>query len=546
MRRTPPLAFPRTTAEPFDVNIVLGTTTSGAPAFLSIEELLSTRLLVQGNSGSGKSHLLRRLIEQSAQAVQQVVVDPEGDFASLAQVFNHIVIDAASQSENGMRQIARRTRQSRVSVVVTLEHLDTERQMRYAGAFLNGLFDIDRQFWTPALVVVDEAQLFAPAVAGEVSDESRKTSLEAMTNLMCRGRKRGLAGIIATQRLAKLAKNVAAEASNFLMGRTFLDIDMQRAADLLGIDRRQAEMFRDLECGRFVGLGPALSRRPVSISIGEVRTHSNASGAKLLPLPERSQEEARGLLFQANAPQIPRYVPEKTLGTEALLATMTERPLPEMMPEDRPEPGPDSDAEAISEVETVPVAPPPAPAPHADTTAVPVEAERSETNPKDGIEAILEALFSEPGATGRSVAKLYDEFLARCRKRRLSGRVLDIVHFRRRLVLAQAGITPAVAELPGWPQAVAIAQRLDEAFQGLFLHLASAAIQDLPCPSDTMIAQACGTHSPRRALGLLARMQALGIVDIYEELNGQRVVVLTELQWRTAPGDTGDAPSWIS
>jgi DNA helicase HerA-like ATPase len=92
------------------------------------------------------------------------------------------------------------------------------------------------------LVVVDEAQLFAPAVAGEVSDEARKVSLGAMTNLMCRGRKRGLAGVIATQRLAKLAKNVAAEASNFLMGRTFLDIDMARAADLLGMERRQAEI----------------------------------------------------------------------------------------------------------------------------------------------------------------------------------------------------------------------------------------------------------------------------------------------------------------
>ena len=74
---------------------------------------------------------------------------------------------------------------------------------------------------------------------------------------MCRGRKRGLAGVIATQRLAKLAKNVAAEASNFLMGRTFLDIDMARAADLLGMDRRQAEMFRDLARGHFVALGPA-------------------------------------------------------------------------------------------------------------------------------------------------------------------------------------------------------------------------------------------------------------------------------------------------
>ena len=79
-----------------------------------------------------------------------------------------------------------------------------------------------------------------------------------MTNLMCRGRKRGLAGVIATQRLAKLAKNVAAEATNFLMGRTFLDIDMARAADLLGLERRQAEMFRDLQRGHFVALGPAL------------------------------------------------------------------------------------------------------------------------------------------------------------------------------------------------------------------------------------------------------------------------------------------------
>jgi DNA helicase HerA-like ATPase len=101
-----------------------------------------------------------------------------------------------------------------------------------------------------------------PSVAGEASDEARKLSLGAMTNLMCRGRKRGLAGVIATQRLAKLAKNVAAEASNFLMGRTFLDIDMARAADLLGMDRKQAEMFRDLKRGNFVALGPIIVRQP--------------------------------------------------------------------------------------------------------------------------------------------------------------------------------------------------------------------------------------------------------------------------------------------
>ncbi len=104
-----------------------------------------------------------------------------------------------------------------------------------------------------------------------------------MTNLMCRGRKRGLAGVIATQRLAKLAKNVAAEASNFLMGRTFLDIDMARAADLLGMERRQAETIRDLERGHFLALGPALSRRPLAIRIGAVGLGAGAVAAFTRP-----------------------------------------------------------------------------------------------------------------------------------------------------------------------------------------------------------------------------------------------------------------------
>lgn len=237
---------------------------SGSPATLDIEELLATRLLVQGNSGSGKSHLLRRLLEQSAQWVQQVIIDPEGDFVTLSDRFGHVVVDG-ERTEAELAGIANRIRQHRVSCVLTLEGLDLEDQMRAAAAFLNGMFDADREYWYPVLVVVDEAQMFAPSVGGDVSEDARKMSLGAMTNLMCRGRKRGLAGVIATQRLAKLAKNVAAEASNFLMGRTFLDIDMARAADLLGMDRRQAEMFRDLKRGNFVALGPALSRRPLPI-----------------------------------------------------------------------------------------------------------------------------------------------------------------------------------------------------------------------------------------------------------------------------------------
>ena len=287
------------------VSIDMGSTQNGGPATLNLEELLATRLLVQGNSGSGKSHLLRRLVEQSASWVQQAILDPEGDFVTLAEKFGHVVVDASAHSEGALQRIAARVREHRVSVVVNLEGLDVELQMRHAAAFLGGLFDADRDFWYPMLVVVDEAQMFAPAAAGEVSDEARKVSLGAMTNLMCRGRKRGLAGVIATQRLAKLAKNVAAEASNFLMGRTFLDIDMARAADLLGMERRQAEMFRDLERGHFIALGPALSRRPLPLRIGSVETTGRTGSPKLTPLPATAPEDARDLILAPGEPEPP-------------------------------------------------------------------------------------------------------------------------------------------------------------------------------------------------------------------------------------------------
>ena len=79
--------------------ITIGHESSGKPVEFDIEELLATRLLVQGNSGSGKSHLLRRLLEESAGMVQQVVIDPEGDFPSLADEFGHVVIDGPIDTE---------------------------------------------------------------------------------------------------------------------------------------------------------------------------------------------------------------------------------------------------------------------------------------------------------------------------------------------------------------------------------------------------------------------------------------------------------------
>ncbi|WP_262029555.1 helicase HerA domain-containing protein, partial [Microvirga sp. Mcv34] len=480
----------------------------GQSALLDLEELLATRLLVQGNSGSGKSHLLRRLLEQSANLVQQAIIDPEGDFVTLADRFGHVVVDA-SRSEGDLQRIAARVRQHRVSVVLSLEGLDAEAQMRCAAAFLGGLFDAERDYWYPMLVVVDEAQLFAPAAAGDVSDEARKVSLGAMTNLMCRGRKRGLAGIIATQRLAKLAKNVAAEASNFLMGRTFLDIDMARAADLLGMERRQAEMFRDLERGHFVALGPALSRRPLPIRIGAVETSTRSGTFKLMPLPEQPRQEARDLIFKAGEDEI------------AARPVMPRRAPP-------PPPAPSTNDLLAQLARTRPAA---APEPQAEET------DQSKAEREAALDAILREILDDPEAAFRSVAVLYQDFLVRCRIRRVSGEPLNLNAFRRRLAVARAGVDTATAEGSEWDRAVAFAADLAEDLQGVFLLIARAAMEGTPCPPDGEIARACGSRSPGRARRLIAYMESRNIVVTRNDPRGLRIIALPDLGWETGPGD---------
>ena len=122
------------------VSIEMGVDQRGAAVDVDMEELLATRLLVQGNSGSGKSHLLRRLLEGSAALVQQVVIDPEGDFVSLGEAFGHLTVDADGYSLPEIRRIAQRVREHRASVVLNLEGLEQEGQMRCAAEFLSALF----------------------------------------------------------------------------------------------------------------------------------------------------------------------------------------------------------------------------------------------------------------------------------------------------------------------------------------------------------------------------------------------------------------------
>jgi hypothetical protein len=275
------------------------------------------------------------------------------------------------------------------------------------------------------------------------------------------------------------------------------------------MDRRQAEMFRDLARGNFVALGPALSRRPLPITIGAVETSARSTSPKLMPLPD-APEDARDLIFapgpEETRPTVRRPAPPPPIPTADLLAQLSR---PRLTPRE-------------------PAAQPILP--------VVDEAER-----ETGIETVLREILDDPDAAFRSDAVLYQDFLVRCRIRRVPGEPLALPAFRRRLAVARAGVDEKSAESETWSVALSLSEGLPDDLQGVFLLLARAATNGEPCPSDALLARTYGTHSPRRARRLIAYFEERGLLVIRTDFHGKRILAFPDLGCETAPGDP-DAP----
>jgi uncharacterized protein len=258
-----------------------------------LDTLVNTRLLVQANSGAGKSWLLRRLLEQSHGQVQHLVIDPEGEFASLRTRFDY-VLAARSGGDTSVdprvaKLLARRLLELGASAILDIYELNPSERVRFVRYFLEALVDAPKELWHPALVVIDEAHVYCP-------EKGEAESADAVKALCARGRKRGFCAVLATQRLSKLAKDAAAETNNKLIGRASLDVDLERAGDELGMSKADRQGLRQLEAGEFYAFGPALSRAVVRVQVGPVLTEHPKAGSKLAGVVPPPSDKVRAML----------------------------------------------------------------------------------------------------------------------------------------------------------------------------------------------------------------------------------------------------------
>jgi mRNA-degrading endonuclease RelE of RelBE toxin-antitoxin system len=266
----------------------------GAHFSADLDVILRSNLLVQANSGGGKSWLLRRLIEQSFGKVPQIVIDPEGEFSTLREKFDIILVGKDGDTPADVRSaslLAHRLLELGVSAVIDLFEMSPPTRPAWVAIFIQSLVEAPKKLWRDLVVYVDEAHTLAPEPGHGASESvGEKRCRSALIDLAARGRKRGFGTVAATQRLGKLSKDFAAELKNVMIGQTFIDIDRERAAGCLGIAKADKQEFfkrvKNLSPGNFYAMGRALLLEPTLVQVGGVQTeHPEAGKRQASPPP---------------------------------------------------------------------------------------------------------------------------------------------------------------------------------------------------------------------------------------------------------------------
>lgn len=307
---------------------------------LDLGVLADSRGLITASSGAGKSWLLRVLAENSADKIQTIILDPEGEFPTLREKCDMLIVSEdgdISPSVETAGLLARRLAETGVSAVIDLYNLPGkgdpwDKRRLFVYAFVEGLMAIPKNLYHPILVIVDEAHNFAmenPSTSKTGKDLANsyfKKSIDpsilarsAIRLMMSAGRKRGIGGVLATQRISKIDKDSVADARNIFIGGINLDIDQERAGDMLGLSKRESVKLRDLQPGQFYCFGAVFNTRGVHLfQSAQVKTSHPKSGQRInTPVPAASSQMMK---IAAQFQDLPKEIEQEHDETKRLQA----------------------------------------------------------------------------------------------------------------------------------------------------------------------------------------------------------------------------------
>lgn len=267
---------------------------------INLLDLLATRLLIQANSGGGKSGVARVIIEETHGIVPSIVMDFDGEYYTLKEKFGDVLVIGGPYADvpismKSAKMLPKEIISNGLTVVLDLSDLKTDERILYAKYFLEALMELPKQYWVNYFIFIEEAHKLC-------GQQDKYPSGPAVKDLMTRGRKMGYCGVLITQRISKLHKDAAAECNNKFIGRTFLDLDMHRASEELGFSNKNDRLkLRDLKQQHFFAFGTAIEPHHVhEVVIKNALTKMPKAGVLVEIKPQKPTEKLKLTLAKLN------------------------------------------------------------------------------------------------------------------------------------------------------------------------------------------------------------------------------------------------------
>ena len=285
--------------------LILGTEPGGSgQQQLDVDKLIGQHACLMAMSGGGKSGLIRKIAEVVHGRTQVIILDPEDEFYTLREKFDDYLIAGGEGSDCPAKvanaaALATMLLETGMNAVIQLNDLSASAQEEFVAAFVTALMEAPRSLWHPLILVIDEAHRFAP-------QEGWAASGEAVRELTSRGRKRGYTAVLATQRMAKINKNVTGDVTHWFIGRVGQATDRKVAADQLGFapSSPEAKELQTMAGRHFYAFGPALAVPARMFRVADTITTIVKAGQARLPTPPapEAMREIMAAMAAAAAP----------------------------------------------------------------------------------------------------------------------------------------------------------------------------------------------------------------------------------------------------
>lgn len=222
---------------------------------LSAQLVMTGRGCIIGQSGSGKSFLMGIVAEELGKlGLPFCIIDTEGEYSSLKAELPNLLIVGGDAGDLPITVNMEKLFLSSItdSIPMVLDVSDVVQKQELVYKALSTLYAIEENSRKPFLVLIEEADKFAPQIVHQ--------KINIIEELSVRGRKRGIGLLIATQRPSNISKNVLSQCSYGFIGKLTIENDLNAISQLFS-NRTALDEIVNLDTGEFMPFGQAQKER---------------------------------------------------------------------------------------------------------------------------------------------------------------------------------------------------------------------------------------------------------------------------------------------